>query len=252
MQDAIQAASELSALGGDASAASADPDAPENPADEIALTEALARAFGHIQRADAAGNIVLVQNLTRKLSYWRRALRGLDSPPDDIEWCRALVLLHLHDTSFAALQAVENKGEEKLVANGWEHSALLLELLRMFGHQLGLGPDAQTLLTGIRNAKGIRKPSTGPIEAPFGKASYNLLRRSGTEQRCMPTFVEAFAAVHGKVVDLGPQLRDDLLGSFMVSSGVDGAPNTDADELAVEAHLQNWHTTRPDGRKADV
>ena len=40
MQDAIQAASELSALGGDASAASADPDAPENPADAIARTEA--------------------------------------------------------------------------------------------------------------------------------------------------------------------------------------------------------------------
>ena len=60
MQDAIQAASELSALGGDASAASADPDAPENPADEIARTKALAkdlaRAFGHIQSADAAGN----------------------------------------------------------------------------------------------------------------------------------------------------------------------------------------------------
>ena len=40
LQDAIQAttaASELSALGGGASAASADPDAPENPADEIAL-----------------------------------------------------------------------------------------------------------------------------------------------------------------------------------------------------------------------
>ena len=115
MQDAIQAASELSALGGDASAASADPDAPENPADAIARTEALARALGHIQRADAAGNIVLAPNLTRKLSYWRRALRGLDSPPDDIEWCRALVLLHLHDTSFAALQAVENKGELDLL-----------------------------------------------------------------------------------------------------------------------------------------
>ena len=93
MQDAIQAttaASELSALGGGASAASADPDAPENPADEIARTKALARAFGHIQRADAAGNIVLVPNLTRKLSYWRKALRGLEVPPDDIEWCRAL------------------------------------------------------------------------------------------------------------------------------------------------------------------
>ena len=36
MQDAIQAASELSALGGGASVASADPDAPENPVDEIA------------------------------------------------------------------------------------------------------------------------------------------------------------------------------------------------------------------------
>ena len=57
MQDAIQAASELSALGGDASAASADPDAPENPADAIARTEALARALGHIQRADAAGRV---------------------------------------------------------------------------------------------------------------------------------------------------------------------------------------------------
>ena len=85
LQDAIRAASELSALGGDASAASADPDAPENPADAIALAEALARALGHIQRADAAGNIVLVPNLTRKLSYWRKALRGLDSPPDDCD-----------------------------------------------------------------------------------------------------------------------------------------------------------------------
>ena len=125
LQDAIQAttaASELSALGGGASVASADPDAPENPADEIARTKALAkdfaRAFGHIQSADAAGNIVLAPNLTRKLSYWRKALRGLDSPPDDIEWCRALVLLHLHDTSFAALQAVENKVEEKLRCRG--------------------------------------------------------------------------------------------------------------------------------------
>ena len=194
LEDAARAV--LHELGGGASAASADPDAPENPADEIARTKALARALGHLQRVNAAGNIVLVPNLTRKLSYWRRALRGSDYPPDDIEWCRALVLLHLHDTSFAALQAVENKDEEKLVATGWEHSALLLELLRIFGHQLDLGPDAQTLLTGIRNAKGIPKPSTGPIEATFGRNCYNLLRRSGTEQRCMPTFVEAFAAVH--------------------------------------------------------
>ena len=168
LEDAARAG--LHELGRGASAASADPDAPENPADEIARTKALAkdlaRAFGHIQSADAAGNIQLATNLTRKLSYWRKALRGLDSPPDDIEWCRALVLLHLHDTSFAALQAVENKDGTQLMVDGWEHRALLLELLRMFGHQLGLGPDAQTLLTGIRNAKGIRKPSTGPIEAP--------------------------------------------------------------------------------------
>ena len=69
LQDAIQAttvAAELSALGGGASVASADPDAPENPADEIARTKALAKAFGHIQSADAAGNIQLATNLTRK------------------------------------------------------------------------------------------------------------------------------------------------------------------------------------------
>ena len=111
MDDALQATAGLRALGRETFAASADPDAPENPADEIARTKALARALGHLQRADAAGNIVLAPNLTRKLSYWRKALRGLDEPPDDIEWCRALVLLHLHDTSFAALQAVENKGD---------------------------------------------------------------------------------------------------------------------------------------------
>ena len=187
LQDAIQAttaASELSALGGGASVASADPDAPENPADEIARTKALAKALGHMQGADAAGNIVRVPNLTRKLSYWRKALRGLEVPPDDIEWCRALVLLHLHDTSFAALQAVENKDGTQLMVDGWEHRALLLELPRMFGHQLALGPDAQTLLTGIRNAKGIRKPSTGrkkhfetkPTQnASFGKLDAQML-----------------------------------------------------------------------------
>ena len=64
------------------------------------------------------------------------------------------------------------------------HRALLLELLRIFGHQLDLGPDARTLLTGIRNAKGIRKPSTGrkkhfetkPTQnASFGKLDAEML-----------------------------------------------------------------------------
>ena len=90
-------------------------------------------------------------------------LRGLDSPPDDIEWCRALVLLHLHDTSFAALQAVENKDGTQLMVDGWEHRALLLELLRMFGHQLALGPAAKKLVDhqSARDVRGIRKPSSG-------------------------------------------------------------------------------------------
>ena len=43
LEDAARAV--LHELGGGASAASADPDAPENPADEIARTKALARAF---------------------------------------------------------------------------------------------------------------------------------------------------------------------------------------------------------------
>ena len=46
LEDAARAG--LHALGRGASAASADPDAPENPADEIARTKALAKAFGHI------------------------------------------------------------------------------------------------------------------------------------------------------------------------------------------------------------
>ena len=52
----------------------------------------------------------------------------------DIAWCRALVLVGLHDASFAELQA-QDRG---LKWDGWQCRALLLELLRMFDNCLGL------------------------------------------------------------------------------------------------------------------
>ena len=75
--------------------------------------------------------------ISRKVSGWKKALWGVDEVKD-IAWCHALVLVGLHDTSFAALQAQD----AKLVWGGWQCRALLLELLRMFDNCLDLGESA--------------------------------------------------------------------------------------------------------------
>ena len=72
-------------------------------------------------------------SISRKVTGWQKALRGVDEVKD-IAWCRALVLVGLHDASFAELQA-QDRG---LKWDGWQCRALLLELLRMFDNCLGL------------------------------------------------------------------------------------------------------------------
>ena len=116
----------LLALGAGASAsavASEEVGAEEDPA---ARALALARALGHNKDCNDAGTMSLVDTIARKLGGWRKALRG--AGPEDLAWCRALVLLQLHDRSFASLK----EKEDTLTADGWEGHALLLELLRMF------------------------------------------------------------------------------------------------------------------------
>ena len=85
----------------------------------------------------------LDDNIVRKLGSWRKALRG--AGPEDLAWCRALVLLQLHERSFASLKELKEK-DTKLKADGWECRALLLELLRMFDGQLELGGIAAKLV----------------------------------------------------------------------------------------------------------
>ena len=85
----------LLALGADASASAVA--AEEDPA---ARALALARALGHNQVANDAGTMELAANIVRKLGGWRKALRG--EGPEDLAWCRALVLLRLHERSFAS------------------------------------------------------------------------------------------------------------------------------------------------------
>ena len=96
MQDALQeGAAVMTALQG-TSAAPADADALENLAQEKARIKAvakeLARALGHLQNVTEQRNIELATDLKRKLSYWRKALRGpLSKAPDDMAWCRVRV-----------------------------------------------------------------------------------------------------------------------------------------------------------------
>ena len=97
----------LLALGADASASAVA--AEEDPA---ARALALARALGHNQVADGAGKLQLEDNIVRKLGSWRKALRG--ARPEDLAWCRALVLLQLHERSFASLK----EKEDTLTADG--------------------------------------------------------------------------------------------------------------------------------------
>ena len=45
-------------------------------------------------------------SISRKVTGWQKALRGVEDGVTDFAWCRALVLVALHDASLAALQAV--------------------------------------------------------------------------------------------------------------------------------------------------
>ena len=115
----------LLALGAGASAsavASEEVGAEEDPA---ARALALARALGHNKDYNDAGTMELVDTIARKLGGWRKALRG--AGPEDLAWCRALVLFQLHERSFASLKELKEK-DTKLKADGWECRALLLEL----------------------------------------------------------------------------------------------------------------------------
>ena len=109
----------LLALGAGASAsavASEEVGAEEDPA---ARALALARALGHNKDYNDAGTMELVDTIARKLGGWRKALRG--EGQKDLAWCRALVLLRLHERSFASLK----EKEVTLTADGWEGRALL-------------------------------------------------------------------------------------------------------------------------------
>ena len=73
-----------------------------------ASAKALAKALGHNQLANEAGTMEHEANIARKLGFWRKALRGAEGA-EDLAWCRALVLLQLHDRSFASLQEEDTK-----------------------------------------------------------------------------------------------------------------------------------------------
>ena len=75
----------------------------EVAAEEEQAASALARALGHNQVADCAGKLQLEDTIVRKLGSWRKALRG--EGPDDLAWCRALVLLQLHEGSHRFVSA---------------------------------------------------------------------------------------------------------------------------------------------------
>ena len=69
-----------------------------------ASAKALAKALGHNQLSNEVGTMEHEANIARKLSGWRKTLRG-EGPAaegaEDLAWCRALVLLQLHDKSYS-------------------------------------------------------------------------------------------------------------------------------------------------------
>ena len=81
---------------------------------------------------------------SRKVTGWQKALRGKEAGVTDFAWCRALVLVALHDASLAALQAEDTTKPYAL--DGWQSRALLLELLRIFDGCLELGHEAAKLV----------------------------------------------------------------------------------------------------------
>ena len=109
--------------------AEAEARAEQDPAAAHSCILALACALGHNQEADDAGNMQLDDNIVRKLGSWRKALRG--AGPEDLAWCRALVLLQLHERSFASLKELKEK-DTKLKVDGWECRALHIDAWKYF------------------------------------------------------------------------------------------------------------------------
>ena len=191
---------------------------------------------------------------SRKVTGWNKALRGVEDGVTDFAWCRALVLVALHDASLAALQAEDTKS---YALDGWPSRALLLELLRMFDGCLGLGDSAAKLVdyqSSDRKVEDIKKDGAGKIKSDFGRSIQNLLRRASTG-RHLPTFAESVQAVDRFSAEFAlensallqkirppeephaPQLAK-LLQTFELSKR--GKTNRDADEGTVLGHLRNW------------
>ena len=192
---------------------------------------------------------------SRKVTGWNKALRGVEDGVTDFAWCRALVLVALHDASLAALQAEDTKS---YALDGWPSRALLLELLRMFDGCLGLGDSAAKLVdyqSSDRKVEDIKKDGAGKIKSDFGRSIQNLLRRASTG-RHLPTFAESVQAVDCFSAEFAlqnsallqkirppeephvPQLAK-LLQTFELSTR-GGKTNRDADEGTVLEHLRNW------------
>ena len=192
---------------------------------------------------------------SRKVTGWNKALRGAEDGVTDFAWCRALVLVALHDASLAALQAEDTKS---YALDGWPSRALLLELLRMFDGCLGLGDSAAKLVdyqSSDRKVEDIKKDGAGKIKSDFGRSIQNLLRRASTG-RHLPTFAESVQAVDCFSAEFAlqnsallqkirppeephvPQLAK-LLQTFELSKR--GRTTTlDVDEVTVLGHLRNW------------
>ena len=192
---------------------------------------------------------------SRKVTGWNKALRGAEDGVTDFAWCRALVLVALHDASLAALQVADTKS---YALDGWPSRALLLELLRMFDGCLGLGDSAAKLVdyqSSDRKVEDIKKDGAGKIKSDFGRSIQNLLRRASTG-RHLPTFAESVQAVDCFSAEFAlqnsallqkirppeephvPQLAK-LLQTFELSTR-GGKTNRDADEGTVLGHLRNW------------
>ena len=192
---------------------------------------------------------------SRKVTGWNKALRGAEDGVTDFAWCRALVLVALHDASLAALQVADTKS---YALDGWPSRALLLELLRMFDGCLGLGDSAAKLVdyqSSDRKVEDIKKDGAGKIKSDFGRSIQNLLRRASTG-RHLPTFAESVQAVDCFSAEFAlqnsallqkirlpeephvPQLAK-LLQTFELSKR--GRKTTlDVDEVTVLGHLRNW------------
>ena len=192
---------------------------------------------------------------SRKVTGWNKALRGVEDGVTDFAWCRALVLVALHDASLAALQAEDTKS---YALDGWPSRALLLELLRMFDGCLGLGDSAAKLVdyqSSDRKVEDIKKDGAGKIKSDFGRSIQNLLRRASTG-RHLPTFAESVQAVDCFSAEFAlqnsallqkirppeephvPQLAK-LLQTFELSKR-GRKTNLDVDEVTVLGHLRNW------------